>query len=35
GDAEPEETQTVYRMLADLITSDVRVTIKSVPQDDA
>ncbi|EPM0686145.1 glycerol-3-phosphate 1-O-acyltransferase PlsB, partial [Klebsiella pneumoniae] len=35
GDAEPEETLTVYRMLADLITSDVRLTIESVTQDDA
>ncbi|HIB5373219.1 glycerol-3-phosphate 1-O-acyltransferase PlsB, partial [Klebsiella pneumoniae] len=35
GDAEPEETLKVYRMLADLITSDVRLTIESVTQDDA
>lgn len=28
GDAEPEETLKVYRMLADLITSDVRLTIE-------
>ncbi|UMX63803.1 hypothetical protein MJ588_02185 [Klebsiella pneumoniae] len=30
-----EETLKVYRMLADLITSDVRLTIESVTQDDA
>jgi glycerol-3-phosphate O-acyltransferase len=35
GDAEPEETLKVYQMLADLITSDVRLTIESVTQDEA
>ena len=35
GDAEPEETLKIYRMLADLITSDVRLTIESVTQDEA
>ena len=35
GDAEPEETLKVYRMLADLITSDVRLTFERVTQDDA
>lgn len=30
GDAEPEETLKIHRMLADLITSDVRLTIESV-----
>ena len=34
GDAEPEETLKIYRMLADLITSDVRLTIESVTQDE-
>lgn len=29
GDAEPEETMKVYQLLADLITSDVRLTIES------
>lgn len=29
GDAEPTETMRVYQMLADLITSDVRLTIES------
>ncbi|MDU1084844.1 MAG: glycerol-3-phosphate 1-O-acyltransferase PlsB, partial [Leclercia adecarboxylata] len=32
GDAEPEETMKVYQMLADLITSDVRLTIESATQ---
>jgi glycerol-3-phosphate O-acyltransferase len=32
GDAEPEETLKVYQMLADLITSDVRLTIESATQ---
>ncbi|MGP7885031.1 glycerol-3-phosphate 1-O-acyltransferase PlsB, partial [Raoultella planticola] len=35
GDAEPAETLKVYQMLADLITSDVRLTIESVTQDEA
>ena len=35
GDAEPAETLKVYQMLADLITSDVRLTIASVTQDEA
>ena len=35
GDAEPAETLKVYQMLADLITSDVRLTIESAAQDDA
>jgi glycerol-3-phosphate O-acyltransferase len=34
GDAEPEETLKVYQMLADLITSDVRLTIESATQDE-
>jgi len=34
GDAEPEETMKVYQMLAELITSDVRLTIESVTQDE-
>jgi glycerol-3-phosphate O-acyltransferase len=29
GDAEPTETMKVYQMLADLITSDVRLTVES------
>lgn len=32
GDAEPEETLKVYQMLAELITSDVRLTIESATQ---
>jgi amino-acid N-acetyltransferase len=32
GDAEPEETMKVYQMLAELITSDVRLTIESATQ---
>ena len=32
GDAEPEQTMKVYQMLADLITSDVRLTIESATQ---
>src|SRR5690606_37520102 len=32
GDAEPAETMKVYQMLADLITSDVRLTIESATQ---
>ena len=35
GDAEPAETLKVYQMLADVITSDVRLTIESVTQDEA
>lgn len=35
GDAEPEETLKVYQMLANLITSDVRLTIESAAQDEA
>ncbi|MGL4721443.1 MAG: glycerol-3-phosphate 1-O-acyltransferase PlsB, partial [Kluyvera intermedia] len=34
GDAEPEETMKVYQMMASLITSDVRLTIESVTQDE-
>jgi glycerol-3-phosphate O-acyltransferase len=34
GDAEPEETMKVYQMLAELITSDVRLTIESATQDE-
>ncbi|WP_058912422.1 glycerol-3-phosphate 1-O-acyltransferase PlsB [Entomohabitans teleogrylli] len=29
GDAEPEETMKVYQLLADLLTSDVRLTVES------
>lgn len=32
GDAEPAETMKIYQMLADLITSDVRLTIESATQ---
>lgn len=32
GDAEPGETMKVYQMLAELITSDVRLTIESATQ---
>ena len=32
GDAEPAETMKVYQMLAELITSDVRLTIESAAQ---
>ena len=35
GDAEPEETMKVYQMMASLITSDVRLTIESVTQEEA
>ena len=35
GDAEPEETMKVYQMMAGLITSDVRLTIESVTQEEA
>ncbi|VDZ87133.1 glycerol-3-phosphate acyltransferase [Lelliottia amnigena] len=34
GDAEPGETMKVYQMLAELITSDVRLTIESATQDE-
>lgn len=33
GDADAEETMKVYQMLAELITSDVRLTIESASQD--
>ncbi|MGO0766022.1 hypothetical protein ACTJKU_41230, partial [Citrobacter freundii] len=32
GDAEPEETMKIYQMLAELVTSDVRLTIESATQ---
>ena len=32
GDAEPAETMKVYQLLAELITSDVRLTIESATQ---
>jgi len=32
GDSEPGETMKVYQMLAELITSDVRLTIESATQ---
>jgi glycerol-3-phosphate O-acyltransferase len=32
GDAEPEQTLAVYQLLAELITSDVRLTIESATQ---
>ncbi|MGT3087626.1 glycerol-3-phosphate 1-O-acyltransferase PlsB, partial [Salmonella enterica] len=32
GDAEPEETRKIYQMLAELVTSDVRLTIESATQ---
>lgn len=32
GDAEPEETMNIYQMLAELVTSDVRLTIESATQ---
>ncbi|MGS9149517.1 hypothetical protein ACQWF9_25355, partial [Salmonella enterica subsp. enterica serovar Infantis] len=32
GDAEPADTMKIYQMLADLITSDVRLSIESATQ---
>ncbi|BDH47552.1 glycerol-3-phosphate acyltransferase [Salmonella enterica subsp. enterica serovar Choleraesuis] len=34
GDAKPEQTMAIYQMLAQLITSDVRLTIESAGQDE-
>lgn len=35
GDAQPEQTMAVYQMLAELMTSDVRLTIESANQDES